>query len=327
MYGLSSAGLLAILSFVIYRRLRRQQPLLHAYQPHPAQTYAEALERLQPLQAVEAELVNLVCRTQLLTHGHKTPKAIVFLHGFTNCPNQFCQLAEQFHRCGYNVLNTRLPYHGFTDRLTTALTQLTAEEMVTLTSEVLDIAHGFGEQVTLLGFSLGGVLAGWAAQERADLDCAVLVSPALGLHALSPAHSLLAANALATLPNFFRWWDAKQKAAKIEPLHAYPRYPSRGLAALIRLGCLVQDAAKAAKPVARAILLITNPCDQVVDNQVALAVAKQWLAHGAAVQTYAFPQEWHLVHDLMDPAQPGQQVARVYPLLLNWIDSGLPSSS
>ena len=29
--------------------------------------------------------------------------------------------------------------------------------------------------------------------------------------------------------------------------------------------------------------------------------------------------DWNLIHDLMDPSQPQQQVARVYPQLLAWI--------
>ena len=236
------------------------------------------------------------------------------------CAEFVASLAAQFHAQGYNVLNTRLPYHGLTDRLTTELRRLTAEEAANLTNEVVDIAHGLGEQVTLLGFSLGGILAAWAAQHRADLDCAVLVSPAIGLKVLSPLRSRLAANFLALMPNTFLWWDSTQKDAKVDPLHAYPRYATRALAALLHLGALVQIEARQSKPAARSILLITNPSDVVVDNAVAHTVATQWIAHGATVKQIEFPQAWHLIHDLMDPAQPDQQVARVYPLLLDWID-------
>ena len=317
--GVGKIGFGVTLLYWGYRYLLRQ-PSLHGLRKiQPAQDYAEALERIQRIQADETETINPVCRTQLLTHGYKTAKAIVFLHGFTNCPNQFCQLAAQFHAQGYNVLNTRLPYHGLADRLTIDLMNLTAEDAANLTSEVVDIAHGLGEQVTLLGFSLGGILAAWAAQHRSDLDCAVLVSPAIGLKGLPPMRSRFAANLLALMPNMFLWWDSVQKAAKVDPLHAYPRYATRALAALLRLGALVQIEAKQSKPAARSILLITNPADVVVDNAVAHAVAKQWSAHGATVKLIEFPQTWHLIHDLMDPAQPDQQVARVYPLLLEWI--------
>lgn len=309
------------LFYVGYRYLFRQPPLRPLRQAQPAQDYPEAIERLQRIQAAETVAINTICRTQLLTSGHKVAKVIVLLHGFTNCPHQFSQLAAQFHARGYAVLNLRLPYHGLADRLTPDLMRLTMEEILALTNEAVDIAQGLGEEVTLLGFSLGGILAAWAAQHRSDLDCAVLVSPALGLKVLPPLRSRPTANLLALLPNMFVWWDSVQKAAKMDPLHAYPRYATRALAVLIRLGCLVQLEAKQTKPAARSIMLITNPSDQVVDNVVAQAVANQWQQHGAVVHRHEFPQTWNLLHDLMDPTQPEQQVARVYPLLLEWVDS------
>ncbi|NJP05385.1 MAG: alpha/beta hydrolase [Chloroflexaceae bacterium] len=47
-------------------------------------------------------------------------------------------------------------------------------------SESVDIARGLGRHVTIAGISVGGTIAGWAAQFRADVDCAVLIAPALG---------------------------------------------------------------------------------------------------------------------------------------------------
>lgn len=284
------------------------------------QSYSAAVERLQQWQAEEANEINPLCRTQLLAHGHKTDRVIIFLHGFTNCPHQFCQLAAQFHAQGYTVLNVRLPQHGFANRLTTALARLTTQAMIDTTNDAIDIAHGFGEHVTLFGFSLGGVLAGWAAQQRADLDRAVLVSPAIGILAISARRRVLAARLLTTLPNFFRWWDDVAKDTRIGPPHAYPRYASRGLGALLRLGAMVQQAAQRSKPLAGTLLVITNPCDDVVDNTTVAAVVEAWRKQGARVQTHEFPTAWHLIHDLIDPSQPDQQVARVYPQLIEWID-------
>ena len=60
-----------------------------ASQPHPATTYAEAIERFEKLSAQDdsgANPVNLLCRSQLLTHGEKVERAIVLVHGIPNCP-------------------------------------------------------------------------------------------------------------------------------------------------------------------------------------------------------------------------------------------------
>jgi alpha-beta hydrolase superfamily lysophospholipase len=195
--------------------------------------------------------------------------------------------------------------------------------MVDVTNEALDLAVGLGAATTVIGMSLGGVLAGWAAQHRADVAQAVLLAPALGLQALPPRRSQLIANLLALMPNRFQWWSPTRKAERAGPLHAYPRFSTRGVAAFLQVACLVRNAAQQYKPAARTILLITNPCDNVVDNATALAVVQHWRSHGAAVDCREFPAEWQLIHDVLDAAQPGQQIERAYPLLLEWITTPL----
>lgn len=300
--------------------LSRVWPLRKVPAPRPAARYEEALERLAVIQQDGAAAVNPRCRTHLLAHGQQTDHVTILLHGFTNCPHQFHQLAEQLYEQGDNVLNVRLPRHGLADPLTGELALLRAEELAILANEVIDIAHGLGRRVTLFGFSLGGVVAAWAAQTRPDLDYAFLVSPSVGIRALSPWRSRLYANLLAWLPNWYRWWDPVRKLERAGPRHAYPRFATRGLAALLRLGCIVQAEARRRPPVAKHTVVITNPCDEVIDNAAVAATVAAWRAHGATIHTYEFPADWRLIHDLMDPAQPQQQVARVYPQLLNWIN-------
>lgn len=298
-------------------------PLAHIKRAQPTQSYAEACARLAKLVAEEGEAIHARCRTSLLHHGGQTEHALVFIHGFTNCPYQFHQLAPLFHQQGWNTLSIRLPGHGFADRLTTALSGVRPNHLVDVTTEGLDIGRGLGKHLTILGFSLGGVLAAWAAQERTDLDHAVLVSPALGILALPRARRHLAAHLLTLWPNFFQWWHPALKEKRMEPLHAYPRFGSRSLAAMMRLGLLVQQQAARQRPKAKQISVITNPCDMVVDNATTAQVVADWRAHQTAVQTYAFPREWALIHDLIDPLQPEQQIARVYPQLLQWLTAGV----
>lgn len=308
--GLAAAFVLA---------LWRVRPLRGIQSPQPARSYAAALARLAALQAQESEEINPLCRTQLLSHGQQTAQVIVFLHGFTNCPHQFHQLAARFYDAGYNVLNSRLPRHGLADRLTTTLAGLTAQELAAHTNRVLDIAAGLGAEITLLGFSLGGAMAAWAAQERADLHKAVLVSPAIALTPPQLRRQILVGNLLALWPNFFQWWDPVAKDGRTGPQHAYTRFASRSLAALLQIGSLVRSAAQHHKPAAQAILVITNASDTLIDHHVVDEVVAAWRRHGATVQSYQFPAEWQLIHDLMDPAQVEQQVERVYPQLMAWI--------
>jgi len=76
--------------------------------PRPAHDYAEALllvAALAPRTPGDRERV----RTELLTHGVRTPRVIVLFHGVTNCPAQFDSLGRLLYERGANVLIPRLP--------------------------------------------------------------------------------------------------------------------------------------------------------------------------------------------------------------------------
>src|SRR5579864_2216935 len=92
---------------------------------NPAANYAEAMAQLASLQALDTPVVNPQCGTQALTHGRTTERVIVLIHGMTNCPRQYRQLAPLFFERGYNVLIPRMPANGLLDRDTTALSRLT----------------------------------------------------------------------------------------------------------------------------------------------------------------------------------------------------------
>ena len=296
-------------------RLWRIEPLQIVYTSNPALDYDDAMARLAALRAREGANVNPVCRTRALTHGHRTPRAIALLHGMTTCPQQFQRLAEELHQAGYNVLLPRLPRHGL-ERLSTAQAGLTLEELTLMVHESVDLLHGLGEEITLMGLSAGGALTAWAAQNRSDLDRAVCISPALGFPGVPPWAARLFANGLAMMPNFFRWWDPELKEEIPNPPYAYPRIASHAVALLLRLGQLVAVQSRRRPPGAGAILVILNGNDDVVRNDSARGIVANWRRHGAQVDLFEFPADWGLPHDLIDPAQPEQQVDRVYPVLM-----------
>lgn len=282
----------------------------------PARDYADAVARVAALQARETNGIEPHSRTQFLTHGAQAERAIVFYHGYTNSPAQWRVLAPLFFERGYNVLVPRAPRHGLLDRMTTATAGLRAVDLVRFAGEAIDIAHGLGRHVTVAGLSMGGVLAGWAGQLRDDVDLAVLIAPAFGLRPL-PRPLTRPAVALARhAPNMFMWWDPRLRADAPGPQYAYPRYATRGLAEIMGLALTVHALARIRPPAARALLVVTNPCDEACDNRQAVQVAADWRAHGGNADTYSFPAEWQLIHDLIDPDQPQQQIERVYPVLV-----------
>jgi esterase/lipase len=287
---------------------------------NPAQSYEDAIQRLQTLQAEEASDLNPDCLTRALIHGQRTERVIVLFHGFSNCPYQYRELSRQLYDAGYTILIPRLPRHGMADRLSEEQAKLTAEEMIALANESVDIAQGLGDEVIVAGFSTGGVLAAWASEKRNDLDAAAMIAPAFAFQAIPRNVAPQAIRLLTYLPNFWRWWDAEKKEALAGPQHAYPWLSTRALAQILRLGLIVQaHAAQEAPPTAR-LLVVTNANDESVDNQATYEVITHWQKQGADVQSYEFPQTQGLSHDLLDPDQPDQQIHVVYPILLGLLE-------
>jgi alpha-beta hydrolase superfamily lysophospholipase len=135
-------------------------------QPRPARTYAEALQRLDSLGRLDGGEILEAARSAWLVCGRATNLAVVLLHGYTNNPAQYRAFAPLLHARGVNVVIPRMPLHGFRDRMTTALADLRAADVVATTAEALDIAGGLGERVGVLGISMGGALAALFAQYR-----------------------------------------------------------------------------------------------------------------------------------------------------------------
>jgi carboxylesterase len=286
----------------------------------PVKTYEEAVQRIEALQALDTEAINPLAHTSFLTHGHKTERAILLLHGYTSSPRVYVKFADKFFQRGYNVLVPRFPHHGLRDRMTSALEKQTEQELLEFTHAAVDILPGLGTHVTVAGFSMGGVLALWVAQHRADVALACAIAPTLAYHAIPLALTSLAIQTYLRLPNQFRWWNETLKDTPAPPWHAYPRFSTRGLAHITNIGLKVRAQARLTKPEADSVFVITNPTDEHVNNTYAREIVERWQALGAQqVHHFELDPQLKLQHDLMDPEQPYQQVDAVYPILLNWI--------
>jgi len=285
-----------------------------ASHPQPAQSYAEAVQALEAINNERSSAMNPVCNGQLMTHRQKVEHAIILVHGYTSCPAQFSELGRQF----YDLLLVPLPHHGLADRLTDEQSQLIAKELSIYADKVVDIAHGLGEQITMMGISGGGVTTAWAAQNRSDLNTAIIISPAFGYQQIPTRLTAPVMNITLLLPDTYEWWDPDLKE-DIGPSHAYPRYSKHGLAAFLKLGFAVQVKSWQGAPAAQRIVMVTNANDTAVNNALTSEVVRRWQAHGATIETYEFPLSWGLAHDLIDPQQPNQAIEIVYPPLIELV--------
>jgi alpha-beta hydrolase superfamily lysophospholipase len=287
---------------------------------NPVANHEEALVRVKALQEAEAQdSTRDVCITKLYDHGQQTEHVIILIHGFTNCPEQFNELGKQHFDAGNNVLIPRMPYHGLSDRLTDALVNLTTQDLTAFGDEVIDIAHGLGKKITVMGVSGSGTLVAWLAQNRSDIDFAFAIAPLFGLAFVPSAFTRIFEQIALLLPNFFLWWDPRTRADNPYSIYyAYPRYPSRALVEFLRLAMMTRLQAEKSPPLAGSITLIINDAEPAVSNAEILKFIKLWRKHGNVnIAEVHFEKEMNLPHDIITPGTPGVPIAEIQPRLIS----------
>lgn len=289
--------------------------------PRPAATFEDAERRVAALEALDGPAISAACGTLTLSHGHPTPRVIVLLHGLTNCPAQFDSLGRLLFAHGANVLIPRLPRHGFADRLTEEPAQIDARELRDFTDRVIDAASGLGDEVVLVGLSVGGTMAAWGGQNRSEVDRVVIIAPLLAPPGLPAPVARAVTRLLRVLPNRFMWWDAKQKADLAGPSHVYPRFATRAAAASLGLGGAVMSQARGSVPACRSAAVVMLEHDPAVGNGATVGLIAAWRARGLEVRVHEFPDSLGIVHDMVDPDQVGARTELSYPTLMALIEA------
>ena len=293
------------------------------YTPRPASSYQQAVEIIKAIQDQEGKLEGLSadCGTILMTNGGQTRNVIVFLHGFTSCPDQFRKLGERYFALGYNVYIPRLPRHGLSDRTGKSLRGLSAEELARFGSKTVDIAQGLGERVIVAGLSGGGSITTWLAQQRSDVDLAVPIAPFLGVGFVPAPLTRLVTNLILLFPDIFQWWDPVNKMDNpYSAPYSYRGYWMHALFENLRLGFTAEREARSTMPAADSVLVITNANDGSVNNDMVRRFERNWRSNGSEyLQAYQFPKDLELPHDLITYNRPDGNPELVYDKLLELI--------
>jgi carboxylesterase len=217
--------------------------------------FARAEATFDALDAASREPIAADGRSLRFTHGRRTKRVTLFLHGLSATPRQFAVLATHVYRQGDNVLMPRLPQHGHRNRMSEALRELRAEDLESFAREQIALAEEFGETIRVVGFSMGGLLAAWIAQ-RERVREVIAIAPFLGIAGVPLRLTPLLARMLRERRNAFLWWDPVRRARTL-PARGYPRYATHaiaeGLALAGRLARLAQQA-----PPRSPITLVTN---------------------------------------------------------------------
>ena len=291
--------------------------------PDPGTTYEEAAARIAQIRAAEDKLqLHEGGRTIVLSHGHPTDRVFVLLHGFTNAPRQFRELGEELFAAGANVVIPRLPGHGFADRLTDAHGDLTANDLIRYAEGGIDIAHGLGKRVTVVGLSVSGITASWLAHTHDDIAEVFLLAPFLGLPFLPDSFTPPIAGALVRLPNMFMWWDPRVRENLPGPPYNYPRFSTRPLGEALRLGIAAERQTGPLKVGRVGVVLTEN--DPAVNNARTLRLVDQWKAASPDTEffVHTYPAEERIPHDFIDPLQPDARTDKINAQLTGWLMGG-----
>ena len=242
---------------------------------------------------------------------------MVLFHGLTNCPRQMVELADRLHADGATVLVLRAPDHGLPGDVS-EMGSVDAKEFRDYADDAVDIGSGLGDEVTVMGLSLGGMLAAWAAEERPEVDRAVVVAPALAIGGVPGFVADGFTNLFARLPN------VKLPSGGTALPHAYPPAVATGpTAEMFRLGKHVENAA-GAEPPRSTVAVVLNDNDKTVSNDRAERLVDAWETGGTNVTVVRLPKQLGLPHDVVDVAQPKGKTDVVYPVLVALAEGKTP---
>jgi carboxylesterase len=263
--------------------------------------------------ALSGEPVAADGRSLRFTHGRRTPRVTIFFHGLSAVPRQFAALAAHAYGQGDNVLMPRLPQHGHVDRMTEALRDLRADDLVAFAREQVALAREFGNTVRVVGFSMGGLLAAWIAQEECVSE-AIAIAPFLGIAGVPRRLTPFLTRTLRERRNAFLWWDPFRRERML-PARGYPRYATHAIAEGLVLAERLGTRARQTPP-RSPITLVINVNESAVNNAAIRQLAAAWHAAGTAHMRLHRLTGVGPSHDIIEPENNRTSIAHSYPDLL-----------
>jgi len=240
-------------------------------------------------------------------------------------PTQFERVARELFERGYNVLVPRLPRHGHADPLSPALERLSAEDLCAAAAEYVEIAGELGERVTVAGFSLGGLLTAWIAQNFA-IERAVPIAPFFGISWIPNALMGPVAERLLRVPNRFHWWNPILRERQFLATNGYPRYATHAIGHAYRMARSVLEAARASSPAAQYVTIVANKNEVAVNNYAIRRLYETWRRQRPESVELSILTGLPLSHDIVSPLRRWRLADRAHPHLLRAIDP-TPASS
>jgi alpha-beta hydrolase superfamily lysophospholipase len=228
------------------------------------------------LASEEARVPDLIPGTEKTIHWaepakSRTPLAVVHLHGFAASRQETAPLCDRVaNRLGANLFYGRLAGHGLSTRHGEALAEATINDWLNDTVTALAIGRRLGRRIVVIGFSTGGTLATWLAEQPRgdDVLAYVLMSPNFGPR--DKRAELFtwpwAGQLLPMIVGAEQSWEPDNDAQARYWTH---RYPTRALVPMVGLVDLVRESPL--ESITAPVLVIYSPLDTIVDPEATRA--------------------------------------------------------
>ncbi|HBB32396.1 MAG TPA: alpha/beta hydrolase [Cyanobacteria bacterium UBA8803] len=252
------------------------------------------------------------CGSKFFFQPHPTPKVFLFFHGFTAGPYQFEPLGEALFEAGYNVLAPLQPGHGVAgdwdgDNPPPLPTDRQVYQEFAL--EWLQQGKLLGEKLIVGGYSTGGTLAGWLAQNYSqDIEKTLLFAPYLG------GTNKLVDWLVAILPFYYEWLNKDNPGN-----FGYKGFAIPTLRLFLDMGQEILDQAKTTP--ATPMLIISSESDQATNRQEHRELFQAVVQYQPTSWYHCFEKSLNIPHTMMTEAEGNQYLDRLITMVKTYVES------
>jgi len=257
-------------------------------------------------------LRNEKCRSKFFFQPNPSPKVCLFFHGFTAGPYQFEPLGEALFQAGYNVLVPLQPGHGVAGNWDGNNPPPLPEDPQVYQQFALDWvekAKLLGKQLIIGGYSTGGTLAAWLAQEHPQhIEKTLLFAPYLS------GTNKLVDWLIEILPFYYEWLNKDNPGN-----FGYDGFPIPALRFLLDMGQQILDQAK--NTPATPMLIISSEGDQATNFHEHKELFENVLKHQPKSWYYCFDKALKIPHTMMTEPEGNHYLNLLITLAKAFIDS------
>jgi len=259
-------------------------------------------------------LRNEKCRSKFFFQPNPAPKVCLFFHGFTAGPYQFEPLGEALFQAGYNVLVPLQPGHGIAGDWNGDNPPPMPEDPQVYQQFVLEWvqqAKPLGKQLIVGGYSTGGTLAAWLAQEHPKtIEKTLLFAPYLS------GHNKVADWLVEILPFYYEWLNKDNPGN-----FGYDGFSIPVLRIFLDMGEQILDRAKSTP--ATPMLIISSESDQATNLHEHQELFEAVLNDQPKSWYYCFDKKLKVPHTMMTKAEGNDYLHLLITLVKSYVESDL----